>query len=300
MNTNTRATPEIVNACLALDVTYLLNGEPASEMLERLRERVIGEGMLAGETAAEVDAWSIHACLSPSAVVCEAHEAEIAAFIYPDQTGSSRAFTVSAPCFGARHFANAKVRAFERRGLLKVEIGGAGKSLCLLMLLPSTAMVSVQRPREPTHATIQPLPSPSGGLRPADRRRTDERLRDDNTSTQGRPDREAGDRAGKIETGIRTRRSLWPLHTGRTGAGIDTARPAAAGGRCRHTRHAQRDRRRCPASRPAALRLPTLLGGRHHRTQRIAAARIPLSAGADAAARCPADVGRSCVGSESR
>lgn len=84
MNTNTQATSEIVNARLTLDVTYLLNGEPASEMLERLRslcERAIGEGMLTGETAAEVDTWSIDASLSPSAVVSEAHEAEIAAFM---------------------------------------------------------------------------------------------------------------------------------------------------------------------------------------------------------------------------
>ncbi|MBD3697611.1 hypothetical protein IE981_14780 [Klebsiella pneumoniae] len=58
MNTNTQATSEIVNARLTLDVTFLLNGEPAPEMLERLRslcERAIGEGMLTGETAAEVD-----------------------------------------------------------------------------------------------------------------------------------------------------------------------------------------------------------------------------------------------------
>ncbi|MGV4935305.1 hypothetical protein ACVCGZ_05750 [Serratia nematodiphila] len=84
MNTNTQATSEIVNARLTLDVTYLLNGEPVLEMLERLRglcERAIGEGMLTGETAAEVDTWSIDASLSPSAVVSEAHEAEIAAFI---------------------------------------------------------------------------------------------------------------------------------------------------------------------------------------------------------------------------
>ncbi|ERV55987.1 MULTISPECIES: hypothetical protein [Pseudomonas] len=84
MNTNTQATSEIVNARLTLDVTYLLNGEPASEVLERLRglcERTIGEGMLTGETAAEVDTWSIDASLPPSTVVSEAHEAEIAAFM---------------------------------------------------------------------------------------------------------------------------------------------------------------------------------------------------------------------------
>ena len=40
-----------------LDVTYLLNEEPALKMLERLGslcERAIGNGMLTGESAAEV------------------------------------------------------------------------------------------------------------------------------------------------------------------------------------------------------------------------------------------------------
>ncbi|EMP9445231.1 hypothetical protein IAP92_28130 [Pseudomonas aeruginosa] len=62
MNTNTQATRGVLNTRLTLDVAYLLNGVPASEMLERLRsmcERAIGEGMLTGETAADVDAWSL-------------------------------------------------------------------------------------------------------------------------------------------------------------------------------------------------------------------------------------------------
>ncbi|MCK6390844.1 MAG: hypothetical protein L6Q40_07450 [Azonexus sp.] len=43
---------------MTLDVTYCLNGENATEMVGRLRrmcERAIGEGMLTGETDAEVD-----------------------------------------------------------------------------------------------------------------------------------------------------------------------------------------------------------------------------------------------------
>src|SRR3546814_8998772 len=49
-----------VNARLTLDVTYLLNGEAVPELLarlERMCELAIGEGLLTGETAAEVDTW---------------------------------------------------------------------------------------------------------------------------------------------------------------------------------------------------------------------------------------------------
>lgn len=84
MNTNTQATPEIVRARLTLDVSYLLNGEAAPEMLARLRrmcERAIGEGLLTGETAAEVDTWAIDVSATPSAADCDALEAEIAAFM---------------------------------------------------------------------------------------------------------------------------------------------------------------------------------------------------------------------------
>jgi len=62
MNATTQDTPETVNARLTLDVTYLLNGEAAPELLarlERMCELAIGEGLLTGETAAEVDTWSI-------------------------------------------------------------------------------------------------------------------------------------------------------------------------------------------------------------------------------------------------
>ncbi|CAM5285191.1 hypothetical protein [Eoetvoesiella caeni] len=84
MNANTQATPETVNARLTLDVTYLLNGEAAPEMLARLQhmcERAIGEGLLTGETAAEVDTWSIDVSEVPSAADRETLEAEIAAFM---------------------------------------------------------------------------------------------------------------------------------------------------------------------------------------------------------------------------
>ncbi|HBP1590334.1 TPA: hypothetical protein L5U93_004768 [Pseudomonas aeruginosa] len=84
MNATTQATPETVNARLTLDVTYLLNGEAAPEMLARLQrmcERAIGEGLLTGETAAEVDTWSIDVSEMPSAADREPLEAEIAAFM---------------------------------------------------------------------------------------------------------------------------------------------------------------------------------------------------------------------------
>lgn len=84
MNTNTQATHGVVNARLTLDVAYLLNGVPASEMLERLRsmcERAIGEGMLTDETAAEVDTWSVDVSVPPSTGADDALEAEIAAFM---------------------------------------------------------------------------------------------------------------------------------------------------------------------------------------------------------------------------
>lgn len=47
---------------LTLDVTYEANGEDIGElkrMLEQAVERSIGNGMLTGETAAEVDSWSM-------------------------------------------------------------------------------------------------------------------------------------------------------------------------------------------------------------------------------------------------
>lgn len=84
MNATTQATPETVNARLTLDVTYLLNGEAASELLarlERMCELAIGEGLLSGDTAAEVDTWSIDVSEVPSAVGHETLEAEIAAFM---------------------------------------------------------------------------------------------------------------------------------------------------------------------------------------------------------------------------
>ncbi|MDX9718921.1 MAG: hypothetical protein RBT67_16260, partial [Thauera sp.] len=84
MNATTQATPETVNARLTLDVTYLLNGEAAPELLarlERMCERAIGEGLLTGDTAAQVDTWSIDVSEVPSAADRETLEAEIAAFM---------------------------------------------------------------------------------------------------------------------------------------------------------------------------------------------------------------------------
>lgn len=84
MNTHTQATPETVNARLTLDVTYLLNGEAESGILARLRsmcEYAIDEGLLTGETAAEVDEWSIDVSEQPSAADHDALETEIAAFM---------------------------------------------------------------------------------------------------------------------------------------------------------------------------------------------------------------------------
>lgn len=59
---------ETVKVRLTLDVTYALNGENATEMVSRLRkmcERAIGEGMLTGETDAEIDEYSMDARLAP-------------------------------------------------------------------------------------------------------------------------------------------------------------------------------------------------------------------------------------------
>ena len=84
MNTHTQSTPENVKARLTLDVTCLLNGEAASEILARLQRmwvRAIGERLLIDETAAKVDVWSIEVTELPSATNSDALEAEIAAFM---------------------------------------------------------------------------------------------------------------------------------------------------------------------------------------------------------------------------
>lgn len=57
---------ETIKARLTMDVTFSLNGESATEILDRLRlmcGRAIGEGMLTGETNAEVDDFSIDASI---------------------------------------------------------------------------------------------------------------------------------------------------------------------------------------------------------------------------------------------
>lgn len=59
---------ETVTVRLTLDVTYSLNGENATEMVSRLRqmcERAIGEGMLTGESDAEVEDYSVSAVIQP-------------------------------------------------------------------------------------------------------------------------------------------------------------------------------------------------------------------------------------------
>src|SRR3546814_19312737 len=84
MNATTQATPETVNARLTRDVTYLLNGEAVPELLarlERMCELAIGEGLLTGETAAEVDTCTIDTTEVPSAADRETPEPEIADFI---------------------------------------------------------------------------------------------------------------------------------------------------------------------------------------------------------------------------
>ncbi len=53
---------------LTLNITYDLNGENAVEMVSHLRkmcERAIGEGMLTGETDAEVEEYSMDAVIHP-------------------------------------------------------------------------------------------------------------------------------------------------------------------------------------------------------------------------------------------
>lgn len=53
---------------LTLDVTFLLNGENLEEMSNRLRrmvERAVGEGLLTGETAAEVEKYSMEVTVAP-------------------------------------------------------------------------------------------------------------------------------------------------------------------------------------------------------------------------------------------
>ncbi len=65
---------------LTLDVTYILNGESAEAMRHRLlavAERAIGEGLLTGETDAEVDEYSIRVQIPPAPL----DEDEVAEFM---------------------------------------------------------------------------------------------------------------------------------------------------------------------------------------------------------------------------
>lgn len=80
MNTHTPTTPEVVNARLTLDVAYILNGEVAGDLVARLYmmcERAIGNGLLTGDTAAEVEEYALDVSLPREPL----SEGEIAAFM---------------------------------------------------------------------------------------------------------------------------------------------------------------------------------------------------------------------------
>ncbi|MPM78716.1 hypothetical protein SDC9_125727 [bioreactor metagenome] len=80
MNTHTQTTPEVVNARLTLDVAYILNGEVAGDLVARLYmmcERAIGNGLLTGDTAAEVEEYALDVSLPREPL----SEDEIAAFM---------------------------------------------------------------------------------------------------------------------------------------------------------------------------------------------------------------------------
>lgn len=62
------AARELVNVRLTLDVTYDLNGENAVEMLRNLElmcQRAIGNGMLTGESDAEVESYEVKVFVKP-------------------------------------------------------------------------------------------------------------------------------------------------------------------------------------------------------------------------------------------
>ena len=80
MNDNTCPATDTVRLRLTLNVTYRLNGESSAEMaahLRRMCEHAIGNGLLTGETAAEVDAHSLDVCIPPSLLL----ETEIVLFL---------------------------------------------------------------------------------------------------------------------------------------------------------------------------------------------------------------------------
>jgi hypothetical protein len=71
---------DTIQVRLTLDVTYVLNGEDGNDMLVRLRrmcERAIGEGLLTGETGAEVDVYDIKTVRQPEPL----SEEELAGFM---------------------------------------------------------------------------------------------------------------------------------------------------------------------------------------------------------------------------
>jgi hypothetical protein len=77
---NIQSAADVVKVRLTLNVAYILNGEPSAEMAARLRrmcEHAIGNGMLTGETAAEVDEYAIDVSIPPAPL----SEPEIADFM---------------------------------------------------------------------------------------------------------------------------------------------------------------------------------------------------------------------------
>lgn len=80
MNDKTPSSTDTAKVRLTLDVSYILNGEPLDEMvanLEWMCQHAIGNGMLTGETAAEVDVYEVKVSRMPDLLP----EAEIARFM---------------------------------------------------------------------------------------------------------------------------------------------------------------------------------------------------------------------------
>lgn len=72
---------DVLNVRLTLNVTYHLNGEPYAEVIARLQQmcrHAIGNGMLTGDTAAEVDGYEIDVSVAPDPLA----EAEITWFMH--------------------------------------------------------------------------------------------------------------------------------------------------------------------------------------------------------------------------
>lgn len=80
MNQQTNNASDTVTMRLTVDVTYSLNGENATEinsLLRRQCERAIGNGLLTGESDAEVESHSVEVTIAPEAL----SEDELASFM---------------------------------------------------------------------------------------------------------------------------------------------------------------------------------------------------------------------------